>query len=197
MTENIWFKDFTGFVDYNNLSNFFPSHDQTFEEKLNSSLRFTIYVSLVLFLLNRNNSIFYAIVLVSLVTFILYEHHNNNSKRVYDKYMNDDENNSRVSCSKPKPLNPFMNILMNEYVENPEKPRACDVSKDSIKSKMKTYFSNDLYENIDDVFNKNSSYRQFYTTPSTTIPNDQESFAKWLYYNEDKTCKEGNMSNCY
>ena len=41
------------------------------------------------------------------------------------------------------------------------------------------------------------SSRQFYTNPSTTIPNDQEAFAKWLYYNPEKTCKEGNGLECY
>ena len=90
-----------------------------------------------------------------------------------------------------------MNVLMNDYVHNPKRPEACNVSKPVVEKKIKQYFENDLYMNIDDVFNKNSSYRQFYTTPSTTIPNDQEGFAKWLYFSEDKTCKEGNTKKCY
>ena len=31
--------------------------------------------------------------------------------------------------------------------------------------------------------------------PNTTIPNDQESFAKWCY-EVPKTCKEGNGNQC-
>jgi len=43
------------------------------------------------------------------------------------------------------------------------------------------------------LFNKNKQ-RQFCTIPSTTIPNDQESFAHWLYASPE-TCKE-NQKNC-
>ena len=39
------------------------------------------------------------------------------------------------------------------------------------------------------MFGKLNSQRNFYTTPSTTIPNDRESFQKWLY-NTPQTCKE-------
>ena len=31
---------------------------------------------------------------------------------------------------------------------------------------------------------------------SGTIPNDRESYEKWLYY-RDKTCKENNGIQCY
>jgi hypothetical protein len=47
---------------------------------------------------------------------------------------------------------------------------------------------------VDDLFNRNTSQRQFYTTPVTTIPNDQTGFARWLY-KLPETCKE-NQSNC-
>ena len=40
-----------------------------------------------------------------------------------------------------------------------------------------------------------NSQRQFYTLPSTTIPNDPNNdFGKWLY-NSSQTCKE-NQNNC-
>ena len=35
----------------------------------------------------------------------------------------------------------------------------------------------------------------FYTTPNTTIPNNQGDFANWLY-KTPKTCKEGNGNQC-
>ena len=62
-----------------------------------------------------------------------------------------------------------------------------------IKNKMEKHFYKDLYRGVDEVFDNNYSYRQFYTTPNTTIPNDQEGFAKWLYFNEDKTLKESHL----
>jgi hypothetical protein len=32
--------------------------------------------------------------------------------------------------------------------------------------------------------------------PSTTIPNNQEAFSKWLYYRKE-SCKEGNGEQCF
>ena len=36
------------------------------------------------------------------------------------------------------------------------------------------------YRDPNDIYNRISSERQFYTTPNTTVPNDQTGFAKWL-----------------
>ncbi len=38
--------------------------------------------------------------------------------------------------------------------------------------------------------------RNFYSMPSTTVPNDQTGFANWCY-KLPKTCKEGNGVQCY
>ena len=70
-----------------------------------------------------------------------------------------------------------------------DRPPACDVSDPEVKLLIDNNFDNNLYKDIDDIFGKMNSQRQFYTMPSTTIPNDQESFAKWLYLSP-KTCKE-------
>jgi len=37
----------------------------------------------------------------------------------------------------------------------------------------------------------------FITQPVTTIPNDQDSYQKWLYKIPGKSCKEGGAENCY
>jgi hypothetical protein len=37
----------------------------------------------------------------------------------------------------------------------------------------------------------------FITQPVTTIPNDQDSYQKWLYKIPGKSCKEGGADNCY
>ena len=49
---------------------------------------------------------------------------------------------------------------------------------------------------IESLFNNKSSQRQFYTLPSTTIPNDQGGFANWLY-NRGPSCKQGNGDQCW
>ena len=52
-----------------------------------------------------------------------------------------------------------------------------------------------LFRDVNDLFGKNNSQRQFYTVPGNSIPNDQDTFAKWLYATP-KTCKEGNGLQC-
>ena len=49
---------------------------------------------------------------------------------------------------------------------------------------------------IDDIYSKYNSQRQFYTMPNTSIPNKQKEFALWLY-NRGPTCKEGNGYQCF
>lgn len=201
MIDEIWYNNISNFFEVEKLMNFFPNEEMSLEEKLNSALRFTLYFSLIVYIINRTFYVFYLVLIMAGITYLVY---NSNKK---ENFFNDEDDEYLIStlkkksrsgkCSIPQKTNPFMNVLMNDYVHNPKRPEACDVSKPIVEKKMKQYFENDLYMNIDDIFNKNSSYRQFYTTPSTTIPNDQEGFAKWLYFSEDKTCKEGNTQKCY
>jgi hypothetical protein len=100
------------------------------------------------------------------------------------------------SCTKPTLDNPFMNVTMKDYLNiDPEtnvtvdRPKACDISDETIKKSMDDMFNNNLFKDVNDVFGKMNSQRQFYTMPNTQIPNAQDDFAKWLYMNP-KTCKE-------
>jgi patatin-like phospholipase/acyl hydrolase len=54
--------------------------------------------------------------------------------------------------------------------------------------KSPQYLDN-LYRDVGDLYGKSNSQREFYTAPSTTIPNNQTSFAKWCY-SVGPTCKE-------
>jgi len=65
-----------------------------------------------------------------------------------------------------------------------------------VKSELDGYFQTMFASNPGDVFNRTQSQRQWYSMPSTTIPNDQESFQNWLYRVPGQTCKEGNQEAC-
>jgi hypothetical protein len=99
--------------------------------------------------------------------------------------------NTNKTCTKPTIDNPFMNVTMKDYLNIDEKgrPEACDTSDPIVKQSMDEFFNNNLFKDVNDVFGKMNSQRQFYTMPSTTIPNAQDEFARWLYLNP-KTCKE-------
>ena len=108
----------------------------------------------------------------------------------------DTSSKERFECEKPTNQNPFMNVLMTDYTEKSERPAACNQLDDPIiKNNIKDAFEHNLYSDVSDLFQKNNSQRQFYTTPNTQIPNEQTKFANWLY-NTPKTCKEGNGNQC-
>ena len=64
-----------------------------------------------------------------------------------------------------------------------------------VKRDIKRYFEDGLFLDANDMYSKHNSQRQFYTVPGNSIPNDQDTFAKWLYATP-KTCKEGNGLQC-
>jgi hypothetical protein len=96
----------------------------------------------------------------------------------------------------PTSRNPFMNILVEEMKYNPNRPAAASVLDPMVKQTMDDFFRVQWFSDPTDVFGKNQSQRQFVTQPSTTIPNDQGSFANWLYKIPGKTCKEGGRDAC-
>jgi hypothetical protein len=91
----------------------------------------------------------------------------------------------------PSPANPFDNVLISDYKYAPKRPAA------KKRSDLDEFFRVNWYNDPTDVFGKTQSQRMFVTQPSTTIPNDQDSYQNWLYKIPGKTCKEGNSKACY
>ena len=78
--------------------------------------------------------------------------------------------------------------------DNRERPQACNYTTEN-KKKIEAIYNKNLFKEVGDIFNKKHGNRQFYTVPSTTYPNNQGDFGKWLY-GTPKTCKEGNGNQC-
>lgn len=196
--EKIWFKDFRGFITEANFLVFFPNQEMTFAEQLNAILRFAIYLSLIVLVVKKDTSILFAPILTAILTYMLYTVDHNkkvNDKSILEKMQLREDTKEKTLCQPPSLDNPFMNVLISDIKDNPTRPPACKW-KGNIKKEAKKYFDHKLYRDVDDVFQKNASDRQWYTTASTTIPNDATGFAKWLY-GSDRSCKEGNGNTCY
>jgi len=102
-----------------------------------------------------------------------------------------------ASAEKLRKRNPFNNILIDEYKYAPTRDAAPDITTDNSKVELDAMFRTQWYNDPTDVFGKTQSQRMFLTQPITTIPNDQDSYQKWLYKIPGKTCKEGNPDACY
>lgn len=197
--EKIWFQDIKHLFTEKNYNNFFPTKDMTFAEQLNALLRLAIYFSFLVFVLRQDTNIFMVPIFVGLFTYFIYNVDTDNkvNETMYLDQKNWDKNpNTGDICVKPTENNPFMNILMNEYKDNPERKKACDINRSDIKKKSQKYFDKKLYRSVSDIFNKEASDRQWVTNPITTIPNDQKSFSEWCW-GQSRTCKEGNGNQCY
>lgn len=98
--------------------------------------------------------------------------------------------------TRPNAKNPFMNVLLDEIQYNPTRGAAASVSDPDVSTTLDDYFRVQWVSDPTDVYGKSQSQRQFYTMPSTSVPNDQGSYQNWLYRIPGKTCKEGNRDAC-
>lgn len=97
----------------------------------------------------------------------------------------------------PTLKNPYMNVLNDEKTYNPSRPAAAPIDAPLVKQSLDDFFRTNFYNDPTDVFGKQQDQRQFYTMPSTTIPNDRESLQNWLYNISPKNCKSGGKEACY
>ena len=115
---------------------------------------------------------------------------------VDELYVPDVIGSGPTARTQPTAANPFMNVLVSEYSDNPLRPAAANVQNVAVRNELDSYFDTMFATDPGDTFNRTQSQRQWVTMPSTTIPNDQESYQNWLYRVEGRTCKEGNLGAC-
>jgi hypothetical protein len=92
----------------------------------------------------------------------------------------------------PTDANPFMNVLVNEVLDYPTKPPAMTVDTPEMARVLSDQFQTRMYGDPSDVFQHTQNQRTWVAQPSTSIPNDQDSFQNWLFRVPGPTFKEGN-----
>jgi hypothetical protein len=97
----------------------------------------------------------------------------------------------------PTAANPFMNLLVNEVLDDPKKAPAQTVDTNAMARQLSDEFQTRMYGDPTDVYQHTQDQRVWAVQPITSIPNDQGSFANWLYRVPGRTCKEGNNAACF
>jgi hypothetical protein len=201
-------------VLFDDAKDFFPfseeaAHCSTIA--LNSLTRFSLYLGIFLILLTRNNAYIGIPVLGSILAIGLY--YNMKSLGTLRKGVlptmspilnegfetiksSDEDIIGKMTYTAPSSENPFMNVLINEIGDYPKKPPAKYNTSGEVKERLDDRFNTKMYGDPGDIWGRNQGQRQFYTMPSTSIPNDRDSFQNWLYRIPGKTCKEGNIQIC-
>tara|TARA_B100000497_G_scaffold96116_1_gene107921 strand:- start:5 stop:445 length:441 start_codon:yes stop_codon:yes gene_type:complete len=115
-----------------------------------------------------------------------------------EKYLdlNDLDIVDNKKCIKPTENNPFMNPNILTTKKGNQEYAACSIHNKNVNKNINKYFYEKIFRNADDIYDKSTLDRQFYTVASTTIPNNREKLGDWLY-NRGPSCKEGNGSKCY
>jgi hypothetical protein len=115
----------------------------------------------------------------------------------------------RKNFTEPTTTNPVMNVLLTEIDDNPDRKTAAPcynkVVENDLNEKTKEFITNNfddktniderLFKDLGDSFVFDQSMRTWNSTPNTSIPNDQKSFAEYCY-GDMISCKEGDEFAC-
>lgn len=151
------------------LLNFWPTNRQSAKERVEATTRFVVYASVLVYLTSKDARVVLLGLLVLTVLYVLY----------FNGMIPDGERsmNYKLDASgftMPSRDNPMGNILMGEYSTQPD--RAPAAWYPSVREEVQhEWDSIHPFERVRDA------ERNFYTTPSTTIPNDQAAFAQASY----------------
>lgn len=173
----VWFDDPQQLVRADQVNQFWPTSEQTPEDRVNAASRFIIYVCTVIYLIRRDPRIFVLGATVIAVIYVLYK-----SRMVKETYGGSFEG---ASCQMPTPDNPMGNVLVTDYSDAPNRLEACYYP--TVKPFVQSYTSDRIpYDSgrsrtAMPKYLRNAMERQFVSNPVTKIPGDQTAFAEWLY----------------
>jgi len=209
---NIWFNDPSILLNKSQIIQIWPSRQMSRNEKINSITRLVIILSILGYLLTNSANFFLSgLVTLGVIVFLYYakETHKSSSEDVDMKegFTNPEVYRAMKSeFTNPNKKNPFMNVLLPEINDDPKRKRAAPAYNKAVEERINkntvdfiaSNFDDDpkikkrLFSNLGDSFEfEEFGQYQFFATPNTRIPNDQNSFAEFCY-GDMISAKEGN-----
>lgn len=192
----IWYKDVKILFNLDRMIEFFPHKNSTIEENLNSLVRLSIYGSILIAMYKRNPTYLALIIVFLVITYVIHKYYDEK------EHLTAVEAQKKIQFKQESPIestinNPFMNPTFLDASKNrrpvPEYHQDTQEAEE-MREKVSNNFNYGLYRDIEDVFGRKNSQRQFYTVPSTTIPNDQSKYRDFLF-GDLKSCKD-NTDDC-
>jgi hypothetical protein len=192
-TDPVWFKNFYVLFKSDRVIEFFPNRLQTLEERMNSVARLGVYSGILLTVYKRDYRFLAIIPVVLAMTYIIYKRYHVITNKA-DTIVGATKSILKSREVRPTIDNPFMNPSIDDYAKNTDRPAAKTYYEDTkeaedIRNAVKDSFEFNLYREVDDVYEKNNSDRQFYTMPNTQIPTAQEEYLEFLYGDMATNCK--------
>lgn len=157
------------------LLTFWPTATQTADQRVAATTRFILYAMVIVYIINRDARVF---ALGGIALAIVYYMWTTNM--IKDGSLRPTIGDARYStifrpnATLPTTENSMGNVLLSDYVDNPDRPAAAWYP--SVRDKVQTAWSQiHPFERLRDA------ERNFYSMPATTIPNDQTGFAQAAY----------------
>jgi hypothetical protein len=190
------------------MNQLWPTEKMSKNEKINAITRLVIILSILGYLLTNSINFFLTgFITLGVIIFLYYTKESQTSDKLQESFTNPNLYNVlKPNFTNPTEKNPLMNVLLPEINDNPNRKRAAPAYnravEKSINKKTEDFvvsnFDNDpkikkrLFSNLGDSFEfEEFGQYQFFATPNTTIPNDQNSFAEFCYGGMT-SAKEGN-----
>ena len=163
MKETFWYFDPAVLFGKDSWYRFVPTANMSVPEALNAVVRFSVYLSVLLFATSTDPLYLLLIPLVMITTVVL------NAVFPKAKKITESFVSSYVGTDKtmPTPDNPFMNASLADINDNPERPPAADVTEINVRDRVNQSFAqtSNIYMDTSDVFDLVQAQRNFHTVP--------------------------------
>ena len=185
--EQIWTKNPSILFSASTFQKFVPTKDMDVPTALNAIVRFTIYFSIILFAGTGKKEYIWAIPFV-LITTVIFSLIFPNTRELIETFKVASDVVVGKKYTHPTPDNPFMNPLLTEILDNPDRPDAAPITSKKVKKEIEEAFAetSELHMDTSDRFDQSQALRTFHTMQSATIPNDQDGFLKFLAKGQDE-----------
>ena len=206
---NFWLNDPSILLNKEHITEIWPSSNMSSIQKLNAMTRLVFLLTLLGFLISKTFKVLItgfitlcAIILLHYFQNKQLSHKDNNI--IKEGYINSSTyNNNKDAFYKSTENNPLMNLMPNQILEEPNREPAAPTFlpevKNNINENTKKMISNNfdnnkdieekLFKDLGDSIEFDNSMRNWYATPNTQNPNDQDAFANYCY-GDMKSIKE-------
>ena len=202
---DFWLENPNIILNKNYITEIWPNDNFDLARKLNAITRIILIMAILGYYLTKSPYIPVSGFVSIFVLVIIYKSKNKITIREgLLNNINEESNNNLQEILKkeftmPTKKNPVMNVLMNEYTDNPKRKPAAPSYNDEVHKEMnknsKTDVDKRLFKNLGDNISFENSMRNFYAMPNTQIPNNQRDFALFCYGNMP-SCKDGDGLQC-
>lgn len=160
---SFWYSDPSVLFSKDTWYVFVPTASMTVTEALNAVVRFSAYLSVLLFITTLDPLYLLIIPLVMLVTIFLngwFPQARKITESFVSSYVGEE-------TTRPTPDNPFMNASLADILDKPNRPPAADVTRVDVRDQVNKAFTmtSNLYMDTTDVFDLVQGQRNFHTVP--------------------------------